>query len=45
MRSKFKIRHIITAAVNAAAVIGVLVMTAVGSSMAKAQNYNYASDR
>ena len=45
MRSKFKLKHIITAAVNAVAVTGVLIMTAVGSSMAKAQKYNYAADR
>ena len=45
MRSKFKTAHIIAAAVNAVAVAGALVLTAMGSSAAKSQSYNYAAER
>ena len=45
MRPVFKKRHIIAAAVNAAAVAGALILTAAGSAAAKSQNYNYAADR
>lgn len=45
MRSKFKLRHKIIAAVNAAAVVGMIILTAVGSSAANAQKYNYAAER
>ncbi len=43
MKFRFKIRHIILASVNGAALIAAAVMTAVGSSMAKSQEYNYAA--
>ena len=45
MKSKFKLRHKIIAAVNTAAVVGMIILTAVGSSAAKAQKYNYAAER
>lgn len=45
MRSKFRLRHIIVAAVNAAAVVGAVVLTAAGSSAARSQGYNYAAQR
>jgi hypothetical protein len=45
MRSRFKTAHIIAAAVNAVAVAGALVLTAMGSSAAKSQSYNYAAER
>ncbi len=45
MRPKIKLRHKIIAAVNAAAVVGAIILTAAGSSAAKAQRYNYASER
>ena len=45
MKSKFKLRHKIIAAVNAAAVVGAIILTAVGSSTARAQKYNYAAER
>lgn len=45
MRFKFKIRHIILAAVNSAALISAAVMTAAGGSMAKSQKYNYAASQ
>lgn len=45
MRFKFKIRYIVLAAANAAALITASVMTAVGGNMAKSQTYNYAAVR
>ena len=45
MKKKVRLRHIIIAAANAAAVAAVLVLTAVGNSIAKSQRYNYAADR
>lgn len=45
MRSKFRLGHIIAAAVNAAAVVGAVVLTAAGSSAARSQGYNYAAQR
>lgn len=45
MKFKFKIRHIILAAANSAALISAAVMTAVGGSMAKSQQYNYAASQ
>lgn len=45
MRPVFKKRHIAAATVNAIALAGALILTAVGSSAAKSQNYNYAADR
>ncbi|WP_028517909.1 ABC transporter permease [Ruminococcus flavefaciens] len=45
MIPKIKLRHKIIAAVNAVAVAGAIILTAVGSSAAKAQRYNYASER
>lgn len=45
MRSKIKLRHKIIAAINAAAVAGAIILTAVGSSAARAQRYNYAWER
>ena len=44
MRFRIKLKYAVIAAVNAAAVAAALVMTAAGSSMAKAQRYNYAAD-
>lgn len=43
MKFRFKIKHIAIASANAAALIAAAVMTAVGSSMAKSQEYNYAA--
>ncbi len=43
MKFRFKIKHIVLASVNGAALIAAAVMTAVGSSMAKSQQYNYAA--
>lgn len=43
MKFKFKIRHIVLAAANGAALISAAVMTAVGGAMAKSQEYNYAA--
>ncbi len=43
MKLRIKIRHIILASANAAALISAAVMTAVGSSMAKSQKYNYTA--
>lgn len=43
MKFRIKIRRIILASVNAAALIAAAVMTAAGSSMAKSQKYNYAA--
>lgn len=43
MKLKFKIRHIVLAAANAAALVSMFVMTAVGGTMAKSQEYNYAA--
>lgn len=43
MKLKFKIRHIVLAAANTAALVSALVMTAVGGSMAKSQKYNHAA--
>lgn len=43
MKFRFKIKHIVLASVNGAALIAAAVMTAVGSSMAKSQKYNYAA--
>ena len=45
MRAEFKKWQIVTAAVNAAAIVGALVLTAVGASAAKSQSYNNAADR
>jgi hypothetical protein len=45
MRSRFKTAHIVIAAVNAVAVAGALVLTAMGSSAARSQSYNYAAER
>ena len=45
MRPLKKKLTIAAAAVNAAAIIGAVVLTALGSSAAKAQSYNYAADR
>lgn len=45
MKIKFKIRYIIIAAINLLAVISTVILTAVGSSMAKSQSYNYAAER
>lgn len=43
MKFRFKIKHIVLASVNGAALIAAAVMTTVGSSMAKSQKYNYAA--
>lgn len=43
MKLKIKIRYIILASVNSASLISAAVMTAVGSSMAKSQEYNYTA--
>ena len=43
MKFRIKIRHIVLASVNAAALIAAAVMTAAGSSMAKSQEYNHAA--
>lgn len=45
MKIKFKIRYIIIAAINLLAIVSTIVLTAVGSSMAKSQSYNYAAER
>lgn len=45
MRSRFKTAHVVIAAVNAVAVAGALVLTAMGSSAARSQSYNYAAER
>lgn len=45
MKKKVRLRHIIIAAVNTAALAAALVLTAVGNSLAKSQRYNYAADR
>lgn len=45
MRPLKKKITIAAAAVNAAAIIGAVVLTALGSHAAKAQSYNYAADR
>lgn len=45
MKIKFKIRYIIIAAINLLAIVSAIVLTAVGSSMAKSQSYNYAAER
>lgn len=42
---KFKIKHAVITAVNAVAVTAVCILTIVGNSMAKSQQYNYAADR
>ena len=42
MKKRFRPVHIVIAAVNAAAVAGVLILTAVGNSAARSQRYNYA---
>ena len=42
MKKRFRPVHIFIAAVNAAAVAGVLILTAVGNSAARSQRYNYA---
>lgn len=44
MRFRIRIAHAVIAAVNAAALIGAAVITAAGSSMARAQSYNYAAE-
>lgn len=45
MKYKFKISHIIIASVNAAAIAASIVLTAVGGSLAKSQDYNLAYER
>lgn len=45
MKIKFKIRYIIIAAINLLAIVSAIILTAVGSSMAKSQSYNYAAER
>ena len=45
MKLRTKLRYAVTASVNAAALIGALILTAVGSSMAKSQSFNYAAER
>ncbi|MBR6966990.1 MAG: ABC transporter permease [Ruminococcus sp.] len=45
MRWKFKLRHIVTAAVNAAAIAGAAVLTLAGSITARSQGYNFAAER
>lgn len=45
MKFRIKLRYAVIASVNAAAIIGALILTAVGSSMAKSQKYNYAAER
>lgn len=45
MKIKFKIRYIIIAAINLLTIISISILTAVGSSMAKSQTYNYAAER
>lgn len=45
MKIKFKIRYIIIAAINLLTIVSAIVLTAVGSSMAKSQSYNYAAER
>ena len=45
MKKRFRPVHIFIAAVNAAAVAGALILTAVGNSAAEAQRYNYAHER
>lgn len=45
MKIKFKIRYIIIAAINLLTIVSAIVLTTVGSSMAKSQSYNYAAER
>ena len=45
MRPLFRKLCIAVAAVNAAAVAGAVILTAVGNSAARSQGYNYAADR
>lgn len=45
MKKRFRPLYAVIAAVNAVAVAGVLILTAVGSSAAKSQRYNYAYDQ
>ncbi|MCR5600304.1 MAG: ABC transporter permease [Ruminococcus sp.] len=45
MKYKFKIAHIVIAAVNAAAIAGALTLTAFAGSAARSQSYNYAAER
>ncbi|MCR4637744.1 ABC transporter permease [Ruminococcus sp.] len=44
MKKRFRPVHIVIAAVNAAAVAGVLILTAMGNSAARSQRYNYAHE-
>ena len=44
MKKRFRPVHIAIAAVNAAAVAGVLILTAIGNSAARSQRYNYAHE-
>lgn len=45
MKLKFRKRHVVIAAVNAAAIAGAAVLSIAGSSVASAQKYNYAYER
>ena len=45
MRNKYRLGQMIIAAVNAAAVIGTVILSVAGSNMAESQRYNYAADR
>ena len=42
---KFRIKHAVITAVNAVAVTVICILTIVGNSMAKSQQYNYTADR
>ena len=44
MKKRFRPVHIVIAAVNTAAIAGALILTAIGSSAAKSQRYNYAHE-
>jgi len=45
MRNKYRLGQMIIAAVNAAAVIGTVILSVAGSNMAESQRYNFAAER
>lgn len=45
MKFRLKKRYIAIAAINAAAIVGAAVLTAVGGALAKSQTYNYAAEK
>ena len=45
MKNKYRLGQMITAIVNAAALIGTVVLTATGGHIARSQGYNYAAER